>query len=137
MTHTTSRLVGKHGGLAHRAMLDAVVRSIVDLQMRGVKISGSTDEYIMMMHLGQTSRGTRGRKKGAKIPDALILLEDGFLIVEIGDYQPDKWPGVPVLHVGKRGHVAIINPSDSLIESVVLAAVCTRLIIDARGGGGT
>jgi len=107
---------------------------------------GSDDDspLIRNMVMGRNINNGRMSENGARCSAARLTKEVGSayaltscntLLVEVGRYNPDKWPITqPVLHVGFKGSVCLINPGGADIEQALLARI--RHLVQGTDPGG-
>lgn len=106
-------MTGKFGRQLHEDLLNAIrILAPIYLWKRLEVLRDYVllvDEYLMMRALGeQAPAGLGHRAKGTRIPDLLFLVDMRPVVVEIGDYVPDKWTDQTVIHVGFDRDVTLI-----------------------------
>jgi hypothetical protein len=124
------------GGPKHEEILDLIRFKVFPFARKKLPcLSALTDGLFMMPLLGYLPG--EGSKKGVKYPDLLFIIdEDGklsddllngkarhkkyeMIVIEIGNYQPDKWISFTVIHVGINKIVSIVNPKGTYAENVL------------------
>lgn len=113
----------------------------INTYLQSIQLLGSMDSFIFQNMIKGRAIGNRGltynglrylaRPLVASTAAAYNINPHSSLLVEIGRYNPDKWPiSYPVMHIGVSGSVCIINPSESEFERAVIH--WTRKIIQSE-----
>ncbi len=114
---------GRHGGTTHQSIIDLVRFELVALlRITGwTESMGLADGFTLVTVLCRERFGTR------RVPDVILLSGDedeGDLLVEVGDFEPDKWPDwATVLHVSKDHRVSVISATGARFEQAAVKAL--------------
>lgn len=134
-----SKLPGKKGGPEHQA-IEKILRTkvIPILRRRGYPHAA----IIFYEKMFEVKLGYSG-KKGSQNPDAIIFQrfvpyeeyngiapQNEMILIEIGKYEPSKWPLHSVIHIGFRREITKIFKSNSDFELQTLKAISEVLAPD-------
>jgi hypothetical protein len=124
-----SNLPGNKGGPEHVAIVNLIKENILSLlHQRGYPYAG----IIFNQKLQSTRLNYSGREQ---IPDGMICERyipyeemtgsstGEIILIEVGDYKPDKWNQYPVIHIGLNRKVTPVMNVDSDFRSQTLKAV--------------
>lgn len=137
---------GKHGRQLHEALVNAIrfdaIESMREMYATDDEGPGDPDDLGFGIIADEQLMGMLGlgpvREKGCKIPDLLYGDDYGFVLIEVGCCQLDKWAGEPVIHVGFDGSVTFVGPHrDEMLDDLIWCiqrAVEKRLAAFNSGG---
>lgn len=128
-----SESYGKKGRPEHGRITRSLRREIIPLlHQRGFPFAAIIlNEKQMSFKLGYKN----GKEKGGLVPDAIICeryipfeelerkMSKEMIIIEIGDYVPDKWVDYAVIHIGFNKRVTPMLLTNSNFEHETLKAI--------------
>lgn len=118
--------MGKHGSEQHEMILRRLRLALPPAMVqRGYPdFMFLLDENLIMGLLAQNrdNQSGKGRLPGSKIPDGLAVGPGAAVLLEVGQYNPDKWPGRAVLHIGFRCDITLIGAESAGFAGDLLAA---------------
>lgn len=132
---------GREGNLEHQEVLRLIRTKVMPiLYKRGFPYAGILTfetPWAYKLHYSKI------KEKGNEYPDSIICSRyipqeintpqdiGKFVIIEIGNYNPSKWPNYPVLHIDKKSrHVSTNRFIDNAFEFEVVKTVQEALDAD-------
>lgn len=101
-------MAGQQGEVPHQVLIDVIRFEVPVLLREGPELLGGYPEELFQVSavelytsiLLQEYGVDIGPRRGRRIPDVLFTYDGGFVLVEVGDCQVDKWHPYPMIHVG-------------------------------------
>jgi hypothetical protein len=143
---------GCHGSQLHEDIFNAIrFHALPAMWKRGYegRLGCVASEQLIAILTGQDNRKNKesGNKYGVKVPDtmfvncsrnAMHLLDDGELqelivMVEIGRFQPHKWPEYPVIHVSFEGQIQVTGKTRRLVGFINDLVSCIKDAVGTLG----
>jgi len=143
---------GCHGSQLHEDIFNAIrgdaLRAMWKRGYEG-RISCAAHDKLMSIMTGQDEPENQPRRsrRGLKIPDVMFMncqnpllnplpkdeLQKLIVMVEIGRFQPHKWPEYPVIHISFDGDITITGKTRRLAGFINDLAACIKDAIVSLG----